>query len=266
LKRPVKFQKATLKDRILVLENLRFNKKEEQNDRKFAKDLAKLADLYVNDAFSNSHRKHASMCAITEFIPGCAGLLLEEELKMKDIINNPERPFVAVIGGGKVDTKIPLMETMIKKADMILVGSSIAQYYSQRKGPKSKKIFFPADFAGKGSDLYDIGPNTIKQFTRIIKKAKTICWNGPVGWFEKKPYDKGTRAIAKAVAEATQKNNAVSLAGGGETGEAIKKFRLTNKFTHVSTGGAASLLLWQGKELPAIKALKENYKRFKNKV
>ncbi|MBW2987125.1 phosphoglycerate kinase [Candidatus Woesearchaeota archaeon] len=266
IKKPVKFEKATLKDRILMLENLRFNKGEEKNDKQFAKKLAKMADLYVNDAFSNSHRKHASMCAITNYLPGCAGLLLKNEIEvMQNAIDKPKRPFVAIVGGGKINTKLPLMKTMVKKADKVLVGSSIAQALKKKKSIKNKKILFPVDFIEKDSKYYDIGPKTIKGFTNIIMKAKTICWNGPVGWYEKKEYEKGTKAIAKAIAVATKKNKAISIAGGGETGEAIKRFKLTNKFTHVSTGGGASLMLWQGKELPAIKALKQSYRKFKNK-
>jgi len=266
LKKPVKFNKATLKDKILVLENLRFDKGEEKNDKQFAKKLAKIADIYVNEAFSNSHRKHASMCAITNYLPSCTGLLLEKELDiMQNAIDKPKRPFIAIVGGGKIDTKLPLMKTMVKKADKVIVGSSIAQALKKKKAISNKKILFPVDFIGSDTDYFDIGPKTIQEFTNIIKKAKTICWNGPVGWYEKKKYEKGTKAIAKAIAAATKDNKAISIAGGGETGEAIKRFKLTNKFTHVSTGGGASLMLWQGMELPAVKALKQSYRKFKHK-
>jgi phosphoglycerate kinase len=266
LKKPVKFQKATLKDKILVLENLRFNKGEAKNDKQFAKKLAKLADIYVNDAFSNSHRKHASMCAVTNYLPSCAGLLLEKELEvMQNAIDKPKQPFIAIVGGGKIDTKLPLMKTMVKKADKVIVGSSIAQALKKKKSISNKKILFPVDFIETNSKYFDIGPKTIKNYVSVIMKAKTICWNGPVGWYENKKYEKGTKAIAKAIAAATTKNKAISIAGGGETGEAIKRFRLTNKFTHVSTGGGASLMLWRGTELPAVKALKQSYRKFKNK-
>lgn len=266
LKKPVKFEKATLKDKILVLENLRYNKGEEKNDKLFAKKLTKLADVYVNDAFSNSHRKHASMCAITEYLPSCAGLFLEKELElMQNAIDEPKRPFVAIVGGVKIDTKLPLVRTMVKKADKVLVGSSIAQSLKKKRSLINKKILLPVDFIVSDSKYFDIGLKTIKEYTNVIMKAKTICWNGPVGWYENKKYEKGTRAIAKAIAAATKKNKAISIAGGGETEEAIKRFKLTNKFTHVSTGGGASLMVWQGTELPAVKALKQSYRKFKHK-
>lgn len=266
LKQPVKFQKATLKDKILVLENLRFSKKEEKNDRKFAKNLAKLADIYVNDAFSNSHRKHASMCAITDFLPSCAGLQLENELKIaQDVLEKPKRPFVAIVGGVKLNTKIPLMKTFAKKADTILIGSAIAQELEKKKKQISRKIVSPLDFVISDSAYMDIGPYAIKEYVSIIKSAKTICWNGPLGAFEKKKFEKGTKTVAKAIAAATKERHALSIAGGGETIEAIQKYKLTKRFTHISTGGGASLLLWQGAELPAVKALEKNYQKFKKK-
>ncbi|MCK4670860.1 MAG: phosphoglycerate kinase [Nanoarchaeota archaeon] len=247
-----------IKEQIIMLENLRFYPGEKKNDTNFAKKLAALADVYVNDAFGVSHREHASLVAITKVLPSCAGLLLEKELKMYDILQKPRRPFIVVIGGAKLETKMPLIKAFIKKVDYILLGSSLGQHVMGKPENlwmiKNKKIIFPEDYNGK----FDIGKKTIKNYTYLLATANTICWNGPVGMSEKKRYATGSRAIAKAIAK---NKRATTILGGGSTEQAAKQFKILKKVKHVSTGGGASLLVWQGAELPSVKALQQNYKR-----
>lgn len=232
---------------VALLENLRFYQGEEKNDLKFAKSLASSADIYVNDGFGVSHRKHASCVGITKFLPSYAGLLLEKEvLTLSKILKNPRKPAVAIIGGVKLETKLPLIKSLVKRYDHILIGGRIGLKIK----PNDKKIILPADYQGKSK--FDIGEKTIVIFKEIIKKAKTIVWNGPMGMFENKRFEKGTKEIGIAVV----KSKAFKVAGGGDTIAALDKYRLFNKIDFISTGGGAMLEFLDGKKLPGIEALK----------
>jgi len=276
--------------KVLMLENVRFHAGEEANDEYFAQSLAELADYYVNDAFGASHRSHASVVGITKHIPSCAGLLLEKEIKMLSIALKPKKPAIAVLGGAKLSTKLSLITQLLKKYDKILLGSAMATAFYKAKGYeigkslfekrfvskakrllKNRKLILPEDIVlnsgkvvtpdkiPKSKAALDIGPKTVKTYAGIMKKAKTIIWNGPMGQFENKKYAKGTYAIAKVIA----KLRATTVVGGGDTVDAVNKLKLAKKFTHVSTGGGASLTFIEKGTLPAIKALNENQKKFK---
>lgn len=277
---------------IVLLENLRFYKEEDNDDEDFAGKLSDLADIYVNDAFGVCHRKNASVHAITKFIPSCAGLLIQKEIKMlSKITKNPKKPFIAILGGAKVSDKIKLINKLLEKVDKILIGGAMIFTFLKAQGLetgksivennkltiakellKNPKIILPIDTViakepkakprtvlvqniPKDMMGLDIGKDTVKYFETFIKNAKTIFWNGPLGMFEIKKFSKGTDDIAKATAKAT------AIIAGGETAAAVEKLNL--KFTHISTGGGASLEFVEGKKLPAIKALEENYKKFK---
>lgn len=281
---------------IFLLENLRFYKEEEQNDKAFAASLAELADFYVNDAFSVSHRGHASVEAITRFLPAAPGLLMAEEIKQLSKALHPEKPLVWVFGGAKLD-KVELINQALKKADFILVGGALAFSFLKANGflvGKSKvdeesvkaakeilkrdkrgKIILPVD-AVVASDLkskarivridrikeeeaaFDIGPETVKLFESYLKKAKTIVWNGPLGYFEKKPFEQATKNLGVFISRL----KATKIIGGGETSAAIYQFKLAKKMTYVSMSGGAALEFLSGKKLPGIKALEMNYKKF----
>jgi phosphoglycerate kinase len=278
---------------ILLLENLRFHKQEEANDPEFSKQLASLADLYVNDAFGSAHRAHASTVGMISFMPqAAAGLLMDKELEwLGKVTTNPERPCVALLGGAKVSDKIEVIQNLMKVVDRLLIGGAMAYTFMQAKNePTGKslvehdkvdlarqllaeagaKLVLPVDHvvvrdvkAGAESEVVttigadqiavDIGPKTIEQYARIIAGAKTVIWNGPMGIFEMPPFDRGTVALAKAVAD----SGAISVVGGGDSEKAIKSAGVTNKITHVSTGGGASLEFLSGIELPGVAALTE---------
>jgi phosphoglycerate kinase len=241
---------------IIFLENLRFDTREEENSLEFAKILAQFGDLYVSDAFSVMHRKHSSMVAITELLPSFGGLILEQELEaLNHILHNPAKPAVAIIGGAKIETKLPVIQALEAVFDYILVGGKIAnEYIDEYKIAQSKKIILPVDFVG--DKRYDIGPKTRKLFASHIAKASTIIWNGPMGWFEQKPYDGGTRAIAQAIAK---NESSYSVIGGGETIDEVHNLHQESKIDFISTGGGAMLeyIAKQG-QLPGIKALANN--------
>ncbi len=281
---------------VLLLENLRFHPEEEKNDKGFAQKLARYGDVYINDAFAVSHRKHASVHAICEFFTEKGyGFLMEKELKyLKEAMEKPEYPFIAVMGGAKVSDKVELIERIAQKADKLLIGGAMAFTFYKAMGYETgdslveeekidlartllekfkDKIMLPvdvviadkfdndanrkevsADKIESGWRGLDIGEKTIIKFKEEISRAKTILWNGPLGVFEFDNFSKGTHEIAKAIAEATEKG-AITVLGGGDTVAAIEKFGLKDKYTHVSTGGGASLELLAGKELPALKAL-----------
>ncbi|MBR9677449.1 phosphoglycerate kinase [Candidatus Woesearchaeota archaeon] len=283
--------KKDAKNKVLMLENLRFFKGEEKNDVKFAKTLASVADVYVNDAFGVCHRKHASVHAITKYLPLYAGLLLLSEIEHLQL-KKPARPFIALIGGAKVSTKIPMIEQLLKKADAVLVGGAMIftfyramglstgksivekKYVSLAKKMLFKakgKIVLPTDIviaskAVKGVKTknvsvgnipnnmigLDIGSESTQVFNEILKSAKTVFFNGPMGLFEVKPFDKATNELAKTIANSRAK----SIVGGGDSLAAIKKLKLEKKFSHISTGGGASIALIEGKKLPGIEALK----------
>lgn len=287
---------------VLLLENLRLHSGEEKNDVDFAKDLASLADVYVNDAFGTAHRAHASTEGITHFVENSvAGLLMEKELNfLGKALNDPERPFVAVLGGAKVSDKIPVIESLIKrKVDKLLIGGAMAYTFFKANGytigkslvedemmPKALEIeklakdsgveillptdhqvvdsydplnsrkTIPVDFTNTGLVGLDIGQETAQIFADALKGAKTIVWNGPMGMFEEKPFDEGTIAIAKAVAEATDAG-ATSIVGGGDSVSAVNQAGLDDKISHISTGGGATLEFLAGDELPGVSALND---------
>ncbi|HEX3359280.1 MAG TPA: phosphoglycerate kinase [Tepidisphaeraceae bacterium] len=274
-----------LKDgQILLLENLRFHKEEEKNDPNFAKQLAKLGDVYVNDAFGTAHREHASTFGVPQAMQGkprVIGFLIQKELKfLGDAVTHPQRPFVAILGGAKVSDKIQVIQQLLSKADTLLIGGAMAYTFFLAQGKevgkslveKDKvelaasllqqaggKIKLPVDtvISDKMTDDadttvvegnipadmegFDIGPKTCKIYRDEIVKSKTIIWNGPMGVFEKEPFEDGTQAIAEAVTEATEKNGATSIIGGGDSAAAIEKLGLSDQVSHVSTGGGASL-------------------------
>ena len=290
--------------KVVLLENLRFHPEEEKNDEAFAKKLASHADVYVNDGFGVSHRAHASVHAITKFLPSCAGFLVEKELTvMGKAMTDPDKPFVAILGGAKVSDKIKLINNLLAKCDKILIGGAMAYtfYRAQgfstgaskvdedgieiaaellKKSDKSEsKLVLPVDnivadkfdenantdtVAIKDIDSgwmgMDIGPLTVDKYKEILKSAKTVLWNGPLGVFEMKKFSHGTEEIAKYLAQLTGKGT-TTIIGGGDSAAAVEKFGLGNKFTHVSTGGGASLEFFEGKELPGIKALEDSYNK-----
>jgi len=275
--------------KVILLENLRFHSEEEANDESFSKRLSKLGDIYVNDAFGTMHRAHASTVGITKFIPGCIGFLVEKELKYLTL-KDPKRPFIAILGGSKMSTKIPIIKELLKKIDYLLLGGAMIFTLYKAKGYNigkslyeenfiteaklllnNEKIILPDDIVvarDKTADSeskvvleheipddwigLDIGPESIQIFKDYLKRAKTIFWNGPLGYFEVEKYGESTRQIAEYLAGL----DITVIIGGGDTEDAILPYK--SKFTHVSTGGGASLEYISGKELPAIKALKEN--------
>ncbi len=296
-----KIQQGEPKD-IFLLENLRFYKEEGDNNPIFAHALASLADVYVNDAFSNCHRKHASMNAITQFLPSIPGLLVEKEIQYLSKALHPQKPAVWVLGGAKLD-KIELINQALQKADYILVGGALAFPFLRAQGIQvgiskcdstsvelarkilaekyGRKIILPLDFVA--ADYFsaqakteivkynhlsstqmglDVGPETIKLFTMYLRKAKTIVWNGPLGYYEWAKFATATKKIGRVLGHLT----ATSIVGGGETADALHKFRLEHNVTHVSTGGGASLAFLSGEELPALKALEENWKKWRKKI
>ena len=292
--------KALQQGQVLLLENLRLHGEEEKNDAEFAKQLASLCDVYVNDAFGTAHRAHASTEGITHHVDTCvAGLLMEKELEfLGKALHNPERPFVAVLGGAKVSDKIPVIESLIeRKVDKLLIGGAMAYTFFKAQGftvgkslveddmmPKALEIeqkakdagvelllptdhqvvdsfdplnsrkTIPVAFTNTGLVGLDIGVETAEVFRKALEGAKTIVWNGPMGMFEEKPFDEGTIAIAKAVADATDKG-ATSIVGGGDSVAAVNQAGLADKISHISTGGGATLEFLAGDELPGVAAL-----------
>ena len=276
---------------VLLLENLRFHPEEEKNDPAFAKQLASLCDLYVNDAFGSAHRAHSSTEGMIAFVPAAAaGLLMEAELKYLGMATtSPARPCVAILGGAKVSDKIEVIQNLGKVVDKLLIGGAMAYTFLKAQGkPTGKslveddkvelakqllaslggKLMLPVDHvvvseiaAGAAHETVetipadkiavDIGPRTIAAYAATIAGAKTVIWNGPMGIFEKPPFDKGTVALAKAVAE----SGAISVVGGGDSEKAIKAAGVSDKITHVSTGGGASLEFLAGIQLPGVAAL-----------
>jgi phosphoglycerate kinase len=274
-----------LKDgEVLLLENLRFRKDEEENNPNFAAQLAKLGDVYINDAFGTAHREHASTFGAAQLMAGkprAIGFLIQKELKfLGDAISDPKRPFVAIMGGAKVSDKIEVIKKLLEKADKLLIGGAMAYTFFLAQGKKVGKSLVEKDkvdlakqLLGQAGDKivlpvdnvisdqmtddadvrivegdipddmegFDIGPRTRRLYAGEIAKANTIIWNGPMGVFEKRPFAEGTRAVAQAVADATQKNGAVSIIGGGDSAAAVEQMGLAEKVSHVSTGGGASL-------------------------
>jgi phosphoglycerate kinase len=288
---------------VLLLENLRFYKEEEKGDEHFAKKLAQLGDVYVNDAFGTAHRAHASTAVIAQFFPGdkkMFGLLMEGEVASAEkVLHQSEKPFTAILGGAKVSDKILLIENLLQRADHIIIGGGMAYTFFKAMGgeignslvetervdtakellskAKSKgiEIHLPKDSIiadkfdananikiGDNTSIpagwmgLDIGPEAVKQFKEVVLQSKTLLWNGPMGVFEMEKFQGGTKAIAEAIAEATQKG-AFSLVGGGDSVSAINQFGYNDKVSYVSTGGGAMLEYFEGKELPGIAAVKK---------
>lgn len=255
---------------IALLENIRNFKEEERNEKKFAKKLASLGEIYVNDAFSASHRSHASIVGITKYLPSYAGLLFEEELKNLESAFRPKRPFLLILGGVKFGTKLGVLEKFVKIADKIFIGGALANNFfklhginlgnslfdekvSIKKYLNNKKIILPVDAQIKDSAILDCGPKTIKIVNNIIRKSKFVVWNGPLGNFEKKGFDKGTIGTAKAITN----SHAKSIIGGGDTIAAVNQAGISlNKFSFVSTAGGAMLEFLAKGTLPGIEALK----------
>ncbi len=282
---------------ILLLENVRFCPDEEADDATFASALAKLGDLYINDAFGSAHRAHASTHAIAGFFPGkaAAGLLMEKELAyLGKALANPEHPFVAIIGGAKISSKIDVLKNLLTKVDKLIIGGAMAYTFIKAAGGRigsslceddkldiafdicktgGGKIVLPDDsivatdqdaengtWIVQSDDIedawkgFDIGPLAIEQFKIIIKSAKTVIWNGPVGMFEIDAFSEGTHAVAEALADLTEAGG-TTIVGGGDSVAALEKFNLADRMSHVSTGGGASLEFLEGKILPGVEAL-----------
>lgn len=277
---------------VLVLENVRFYKEELSNNEEFAKEIAKNADCYVNDAFAVCHRRHASVVAITKYLPSCAGFLLSNEIEvLEKAYTHPKKPLTIVMGGGKISTKLNLILRFFEKADHILIGGAIANTLLQAKGfaiGKSKadgeavqqlrtldltstKLHLPIDVvvakeisekadikikgAGNVADdelILDLGPDTIRLFNSIIQESKMVIWNGPLGLFEVKKFAKGTNEFSKNLIKAS----AFTIIGGGDTISAVDKLKILDKFDFVSTGGGAMLDFLSDAELPGVEALK----------
>jgi phosphoglycerate kinase len=280
---------------ILVLENLRFHPQEEANDPEFTRKLARLADIYVDDAFSTAHRVHASIVGVAKYLPAVAGFLMRKELNvMESLLHNPERPWACLIGGAKVSDKIELLQNMLKKVDMLLVGGGMAATFLKAQGyevgyslieddklnlarellqeAKEWKVplLLPVDavVAGEikaeastkvvpiinipaGSHIVDIGPKSIALFHNELRKCRTIMWNGPMGIYEMPRFAQGTKSIAKFLSTL----NATTIIGGGSSAEVVEEMGLTDKMTHVSTGGGASLKFLEGVALPGVEVL-----------
>jgi phosphoglycerate kinase len=303
----VKSQVNSMQDGdVLLLENLRFHKEEEKNDDAFARELAGLCDLYVNDAFGAAHRAHASTAGITKYVEkAAAGLLMQKELEyLGRVISNPEHPFVAILGGAKVSDKIPVINALIdRKVDKLLIGGAMAytffkaegftvgkslveddmlqtardikkrarekgvelllptdhqvvDSYEPIKGQQALAKTIPIEFTNAGLVGLDIGAETASHFANALGGARTIIWNGPMGVFEEKPFDEGTIAIARAVAEAADKGATV-IVGGGDSVAAVTRAGVADRITHISTGGGATLEFLAGEELAGVAALSE---------
>jgi phosphoglycerate kinase len=286
-------QEATL----VVLENLRFRAEEELNDEQYAKKLASLADIYINDAFGVSHRKHASVHAITKFIPGGIGLLVEKELAVfEELLENPDKPLTAILGGSKLETKLPLIMNLVEKADNILLGGAMiftfykAKGYSIGKSMYSKEYVMNAKLLGNNEKIIlpkdvvvaddvehpgtiitmkpqnipsyliglDLGKETITEFKKILGESKTVIWNGPLGYYENPEFLKATKIILQFLAK---RKDIKTIIGGGDTANIVEQLKLKKDFYHVSTGGGASLTLMEGKPLIAVNALINNTKQ-----
>ena len=282
---------------VVLLENVRFYKAETKNKEEFAKELASFGEIFVNDAFGTAHRAHASTEGVTHYIPGVSGFLIEKELQyLGNAVANPERPFIAILGGAKVVDKIPVINNLLEKVDGIIIGGGMAYTFLKIQGfeigkslfdeagvelaksalakaeEKGVKIYLPLDsVCGKefanDTDIkvldnanmdadymgLDIGPKTIEEYVKVVKSAKTVVWNGPMGAFEMDNFAAGTKAIADALAE----SDGVSIIGGGDSAAAVEKFGVADKMSHVSTGGGASLEFLEGKALPGVVALQD---------
>jgi phosphoglycerate kinase len=256
-------------ERVRLLENTRFDPRETKNDAEFARELADDCDLFVNDAFGAAHRAHASTEAVAHILPAYAGLLLERELEeLGRLLEGPERPYVAVLGGAKVEDKIGVLRSLGARADKLLIGGKMAEEVEPGEKlvlpgdvvaaaafePDAEARTVPADELPEGWLGLDIGPDTRRAFAAQIARAKTVFWNGPMGVFEWPRFAEGTKAVAEAVAAA----DAHTVVGGGDSVRAIEELGLADRIDWVSTGGGASLELLEGKELPGVAAIPED--------
>ncbi len=240
---------------ILLLENVRFYKEEENNDREFAEKLAENFDIFVNDAFSVCHRDQASVTGIAKVLPGLAGFRLQEEIeKLKKVKENPEHPAVAVIGGAKIETKLPLIRSFEKNYDYVLAGGKVSIEATDRNLKFSDNVILAFDLIENGKD---IGEKTAAKFKEIILQAKTVVWNGPMGKFEQPPFDKGTKEIIEAIIA----SGAFSVAGGGESIQVLEENGWLEKISFVSTGGGAMLEYLSGGRMPGLEVLENNFPR-----
>lgn len=262
------------KGSVFVLENLRFLPGEAENDNKLAKQLAKLGDAYVNDAFAVSHRKNASVVALAKLSPSYAGFGLESEIaNLSKVMKDVAKPLVMVFGGAKISDKLEILRRFRNDADAFLMGGALANTLLALRGmdvkksliekdlPKSTKeilgyphFVLPVDFREKDQKLLDIGPRTTDMFARFLSMAHTVVWNGPMGMAEKRGFEKGTKAVAEAIAN---NPDCFSVVGGGETVTALKKLKLDKKMSFISTGGGAMLEYLSGRKLPGIEALRK---------
>jgi phosphoglycerate kinase len=286
---------ASMGHHVLLLENLRFHAEEEKNDPAFAQQLAKLADVFVNDAFGAAHRAHASTEGVTHYLPSVAGFLMEKEVRyLSALVANPPKPFAAVVGGAKVSTKIPAIDHLLPKIDMLLVGGGMANTFLKATGVNVQmslvedeqveaakgildraraagvEVHLPVDVIAaskfaedaealtrginevpRGYMILDIGPQTVKEYANALKRARAVVWNGPMGVFEMEKFSHGSFDLARAIAAL----DAVTVVGGGETAAVVAETGLHDRFTHVSTGGGASLEMLEGRELPGVAAL-----------
>lgn len=234
---------------IQWLENVRFDPREEKNDRAFAKELAEQADIYVNDDFAASHRASASLVAITEYLPAYAGLLLEEEIKkLSGVRDNPQHPLVVILGGIKIEDKLGMVNYLQNKVDYFLLGSAYNIIHNTL--PQNNQILYP-NLTTSQVVNFDLDAETIKRYAAIIRTAKTIIWNGPMGNIENKSYDQGTQAVAEAII----RSKAFSVVGGGDTIEFLISRGVLHQFSFASTGGGAMLAYLAGEKLPALEAL-----------
>jgi len=282
---------------VLLLENTRFDPREEKNVDSMAQELARLGDVYVNDAFGAAHRAHASTEGVAKYLPAVAGLLLEKELEyIGGAIEDPQRPFVTVIGGAKISDKIGVIDNLLNKADALLIGGGMANTFllaqghnvgeslveqdsvdvarnlMQQASQRNVKLMLPVDVViadafdnnantqvvsvdavPDGWRILDIGPRTVEQYSAVIKDAKTVIWNGPMGVFEMPTFAQGTRAIAQVLAD----SEVISIIGGGDSVAAVEQMGLADNISHISTGGGASLELLEGRELPGVAALND---------
>ncbi len=283
---------------VLLLENLRFHPEEEKNDPEFARQLGALGDLFVNDAFGAAHRAHASTEGVTHYLPAVAGLLMEKEVRfLSALVADPPRPFAAVVGGAKVSGKISAIDHLLPKLDMLLLGGGMANTFLKATGvnvqaslveddlvdiarrvlaqaaERGVAVHLPVDvvaadrFAAdatvaqtnasevpEGFMILDIGPRTVSAYVEALRRAAAVIWNGPMGVFEMEPFSRGSFGIARAIAEL----NAETVVGGGETVAVVAQLGLRGRFTHVSTGGGASLEMLEGRELPGVAALRDH--------
>ena len=281
---------------IVLLENVRFDAREEANDPEFAKELASLAEVYVNDAFGTAHRAHSSTAGVAAYLPAVAGFLMEKEINfLGTALENPERPFMAILGGKKVSDKIGVIDSLLEKVDTLIIGGGMAYTFFKSMGynvgnsiceldkldlakelmekakAKGVKLMLPVDTkVGKefkedteskvvpytqipdGWEGFDIGTETIKMYEEELKKARTVIWNGPVGLFEFDQFAVGTNSIAKFLGDL---EGVTTIIGGGDSAAAIEKLGIGDKFTHISTGGGASLEFLEGKKLPGVECL-----------